>query len=366
MKKIIALSLALTFVLSTAGCGNSKEDEALERAASVSAIEETDFIVKSTETATTTARDTQPITSNLTTTTNVPMQNSTQMVNKIAIDAKAKSETATPEELQKALDNLRALSGNFYASNDTMHSVMYNSQLLYYYYKDTNTPYEQAGFYAFTAVKYVYRGIDTVDSKDTSDSLTKFASALLQCDDIVSTTTTMVTTQNATEAPTEPLTESNIKKIYNSGVYKVGVDIPAGEYCVYAEYDDYGGYYCVSSDSAGDSIIGNDNFDYNAFVTVYDGQYIKLSRAIAIPANEIDGVKYKIDTSKTGTFRVGIDIPAGEYKLINNSDYFGYYCVYNSSDADADIVTNDNFEGQAYITVYEGQYLLINRCNIMQ
>ena len=279
MKKIIALSLALAFVLSTTGCGNSKEDETDEITASASEAEKTDLVAKYTGISTTTAIDTKPVTSNLTAaTTNVPKQNSTEMVNKISIDAKAKSETATPEELQKALDNLRALFGNFYASNDTMHSVMYNSQLLYYYYKDTNTPYEQAGFYAFTAVKYVYRGIDTADTKDTSDNLAKFASALSQCDDIVSTTTTtMATTQNVTEAPTEPLTESNIQKIYNSGVYKVGVDIPAGEYCVYAEYEDHGGYYCVSSDSAGDSIIGNNNFDYNAFVTVYDGQYIQFS-----------------------------------------------------------------------------------------
>lgn len=105
-------------------------------------------------------------------------------VDEISESAKAVAEKATPEDAQNALNSLRALSGHFYESEQNMYSVMYNGQILYYYFEGTDTPYEQAGFYAFTAVKYVYRGIDTVDSPDTADSLTKFAAALMQCDDI--------------------------------------------------------------------------------------------------------------------------------------------------------------------------------------
>ena len=144
---------------------------------------------------------TYAVTTAATTTTANPEPNTTEMIDFISENAKYDAATATPEDLQAALDTLRTLSGNFCASNDTMQGVMYNAQLLYYYYENTDTPYEQVGFYAFTAVKYVYRGVDTVDSTDTSDSLIKFAAALLQCDDIVA---------QKTEEPTEPPTENNI------------------------------------------------------------------------------------------------------------------------------------------------------------
>lgn len=50
MKKIIALTLALAFVLSAAGCGNSNGDEVLERPQSSSAIETTEIVTEKTTT----------------------------------------------------------------------------------------------------------------------------------------------------------------------------------------------------------------------------------------------------------------------------------------------------------------------------
>lgn len=63
-----------------------------------------------------------------------------------------------------------------------------------------------------------------------------------------------------------------------------------------------------------------------------------------------------------GTYKVGTDIPAGEYKLTATSGDMGYWEVTNSSSADADIVGNDNFTGSAYVTVSDGQYLKLVRC----
>jgi hypothetical protein len=61
-------------------------------------------------------------------------------------------------------------------------------------------------------------------------------------------------------------------------------------------------------------------------------------------------------------YRVGIDIPAGEYKLISDEEYSAYVCVYGSSSVSKDIVTNDNFENSKYITVKDGEYLYFSRC----
>ena len=63
-----------------------------------------------------------------------------------------------------------------------------------------------------------------------------------------------------------------------------------------------------------------------------------------------------------GTHLVGTDIEAGEYCLTASAGDMGYWEVTASSAPDADIVGNDNFEGTAYVTVTDGQYLKLNRC----
>ena len=64
-------------------------------------------------------------------------------------------------------------------------------------------------------------------------------------------------------------------------------------------------------------------------------------------------------------FRVGIDLPAGEYKIHANKS--GYVEVSSdSSHQFRSIVMNDNFEGDKYVTVSDGQYLTLNRAAIVQ
>jgi hypothetical protein len=60
-------------------------------------------------------------------------------------------------------------------------------------------------------------------------------------------------------------------------------------------------------------------------------------------------------------YRAGRDIPAGEYKLTCD-DGMGYYCIYNDTNAPFDIVNNDLFDSSAYVTVKDGQYLVLSRC----
>lgn len=74
------------------------------------------------------------------------------------------------------------------------------------------------------------------------------------------------------------------------------------------------------------------------------------------------GRSYGAGTYGDGMYRVGTDIPAGEYKLTASSGTLGYWEVTNSSTADADIVGNDNFSGSTYVTVSNGQYLKLERC----
>lgn len=147
---------------------------------------------------------------------------------------------------------------------------------------------------------------------------------------------------------------------YRAGMYKVGEDIPAGEYLFLAKSSS-SGYICITPDSNQSEIISNALFSGSQFATVTDGQYLEVKRCVFVPA---DGHAISIDDPNAipdGMYRVGTDIPAGEYRLTSSSDS-GYYCIYPSSDLPLDIETNLIFEGSAYVTVYDGQYLELSRC----
>lgn len=145
---------------------------------------------------------------------------------------------------------------------------------------------------------------------------------------------------------------------FTSGQYKVGIDIPAGEYVIFA--DRSSGYFSITSDANGNDIIANENFEYNSIMTIVDGEYLELSRAYAVPIEDVES----LPIDKADMFKIGKFLPAGEYKVVSDSDS-GYYCIYRDDRQD-DIVANDNFNGQSYITVSDGQYLVLSRCHIEQ
>lgn len=154
---------------------------------------------------------------------------------------------------------------------------------------------------------------------------------------------------------------------YNESMYRVGSDLPEGAYYAVTTIAGYGGYYCLYSDSSQKKITQNNNFDSFDFFYARSGQYLKLSRckiapvsefptSIATPINGVYGV---------GSYRVGIDIPAGEYKFTITSEAIsynisGYYCAYTDI-TKSKIEENDLFDSVSYYTVKNGQLLLVNR-----
>ncbi|MUK89115.1 hypothetical protein GMD78_12095 [Ornithinibacillus sp. L9] len=163
----------------------------------------------------------------------------------------------------------------------------------------------------------------------------------------------------------EPEDENKIE----SGTYKVGEDIPAGEYLVFAESM---GYIESASDSTGDldSIVFNDNLMNGAhsYVTLNEGEYFKLQGAVMYPVDSAPSVTPEDGVYTDGMYKVGQDIPAGEYKvLLNESSAAGMGYLEVSTDSRhqlESIVTNDNVQADTYITVSEGQYLKLQDLTI--
>lgn len=155
-------------------------------------------------------------------------------------------------------------------------------------------------------------------------------------------------------------------KEYKSGMYKIGVDMPAGEY-VLSPSGKSGAYVEISSDSSGNSIIDNDNFDLFCYASVKDGEYLTLQ---GCSAYEESGVKSLVDfnggLALMGTYKVGKDLPAGEYKVkLLKGLTSGYYEV-NAAPigSGSEIINNGIIEGDTYVTLEDGQYIKLQDCFI--
>ncbi|WP_052085601.1 cell wall-binding repeat-containing protein [Clostridium sp. HMP27] len=148
------------------------------------------------------------------------------------------------------------------------------------------------------------------------------------------------------------------KKIitYLPSTYLVGVDIPEGEYVLFPEGS---GYFAITADANGRDIINNDNFAYPRYVSVQSGTYMYLHNAKMYPVNASPDITFS-NGRYIGYLKVGVDIPTGTYK-VKTFGSRGYYAITDRYD---NIFANDNFTGDTYITIKDGQYLELNNCYI--
>lgn len=174
-----------------------------------------------------------------------------------------------------------------------------------------------------------------------------------------------VNMQNATDSNVETQ-EATAKKEagYKKGMYKIGSDMPAGEYVIVS---DSMTYMQLSSDSSGSlySIIANDNFKNRSIITVAEGQYLEFDAGKAYPINEAPSATVSEGILEEGMYKIGLDIPAGEYKVISNGSFAYIEVASDSSHNLRSIVSNDNFEGEKYISVLDGQYLKFSEAKLI-
>ena len=152
---------------------------------------------------------------------------------------------------------------------------------------------------------------------------------------------------------TPPLNNS---EFYAVGQYKVGSDIPAGEYLAIGK-----GYLELSKTPNADigNIIFNDNFEGQCYIDAQEGEYIKiLSELKLYPTDSAPKILPNNGKIPQGQFKVGIDIPAGEYKIIAEDN--GYFEIATGTRRDTGKIIKNQFVPTAsslYATVENGQYL---------
>ncbi|MBR1806919.1 MAG: hypothetical protein IJ774_11130 [Selenomonadaceae bacterium] len=154
---------------------------------------------------------------------------------------------------------------------------------------------------------------------------------------------------------TNEVSPSDNEKFFANGQFKVGTDLPVGEYLAVGT-----GYVEVAtSPEGGNSIVVNDNIvSAQRYVTAQAGEYVKLQGDIKLyPASSAPKIDASNGKIPTGQFKCGTDITAGEYKITLDKD--GYFAVTKTTGRD--FVKNQFAPegGSFYATVVDGQFLQI-------
>ncbi len=102
-----------------------------------------------------------------------PQPNTNEMVDYISNQAKEDSKNATEEDIQAAVDWLKANKYSYFSGNDNMEKTMYYGFFLEDVYSGTGNDYEKLGFQAYKTVKYVYRGYESIQDESTQNNLEK-------------------------------------------------------------------------------------------------------------------------------------------------------------------------------------------------
>lgn len=155
-----------------------------------------------------------------------------------------------------------------------------------------------------------------------------------------------------------------------TGNYKVGDDIPAGEYVVFGgEY----GSIRVTKDNSEDPesmiVIDTIRENHHRYVAIKKGNYVKLDDTEMYPADAVPPLKPEDGIYRNGSYKVGQDIPAGEYKVLFDGDEkntdSGRVIVSKSPNDDYDEeVLYESVKTNAYVTLEDGQYVVLDRVYI--
>ena len=160
--------------------------------------------------------------------------------------------------------------------------------------------------------------------------------------------------QTSTPAKTSNVENTSDAIISGAGQYKFGLDLPAGEYLAVGD-----GYVELSHEPTSNQFFNITIINHH-YIEGRDGEYIKIdSRVKLYPVDKAPKFEFNPYEVVAGQYKIGTDIPAGEYKVKSESN--GYFAVTPNSH-DNTIIANAFMPGADethYVNVTAGQYLFL-------
>lgn len=164
----------------------------------------------------------------------------------------------------------------------------------------------------------------------------------------------------------DPMGDAEGHRVIEAGTYKIGEDIPAGEYYFVVTKDaDNGGIVEVSANGSFDDITQISCSEFigaSLYLTVFDNQYLHFIDCTAVQSKKTE-IGRDAKLYEEGMYKVGQDIRPGKYDIYpmnGKNTYFGIYVIYKDSlHNEESIVDMEYFDEASYVEIEEGQYLII-------
>ena len=153
-----------------------------------------------------------------------------------------------------------------------------------------------------------------------------------------------------------PEVEKTSEGAYPEGTYKVGTQLPAGEYVVRG--NKVSALITVDLSGDSDSQIGYWSSYKSAIFKVEEGQYVRAHGEDIYPLELTEDLKPTDGVYKDGMYKVGMHMPAGTYKVKPDVDT-AYLEIYNDNTPGAKCEERITVEEEQNFTVKDGQYIII-------
>ena len=155
---------------------------------------------------------------------------------------------------------------------------------------------------------------------------------------------------------------SGFSKTYTDGTYKVGSDIPAGKYGAFNTGSGTGYAILYEDSTKSNQLDGGGWSNYFCFVNIKEGQLLEVTGLALVPYEDIEAK----GSENYGIFVGGDTLPVGEYYLTRiDTSKKGLYSVYSDT-AESDVLEYDYYPKSAFLTVKEGQIVVLQNTNAVK
>ena len=153
--------------------------------------------------------------------------------------------------------------------------------------------------------------------------------------------------------------------IYDSGTYKIGEDIPAGDYVLIENADAMFASVIVREEASEDSgVVSSHLINGQAVIRLYEGRWLTLSEARAYPLSQAP----RIEDSRAdeGGYLVGVTLPAGTYAICpSDRAPLSSYSVYNGIlGTGAQLIKFEVLHDRSAIVLSDGDYIELSGCGL--
>ena len=154
-------------------------------------------------------------------------------------------------------------------------------------------------------------------------------------------------------------------RLYESGTYHIGVDIPEGDYVIYENEDAMFASVVVRTGNTQDAdLVTYHLIDVQAVIRLESDMWLTLSEARACPISQAAPALNDAGQTGEGGYLVGMMLPAGEYVAtpLDKAPLSSYSVYGGVLGTGAQLLKFEVLHEAVDVTLSEGEYVVLSGC----